>query len=76
MNWQAYTDRMNAWRALNPGATPEEHEAASFAIERDVENKSRRARVAPEQRIATSAALASSCVAPRNSSGKNTKHQA
>ena len=41
MNWQRYTDRMNAWRALNPGASPDEYEAASLAIERDVAKPSR-----------------------------------
>ena len=44
MNWQAYTDRMNTWQALNPGATPEEREAASLRIERDVANQTRKAR--------------------------------
>ena len=42
MNWQRYTDRMNTWRALNPGASPDEYEAASLAIERDVANQSSR----------------------------------
>ena len=50
MNWQRYTNRMNTWQALNPGATPEEREAASMLIERDVENQSRMAScgVAPQ----------------------------
>ena len=55
MNWQRYTDCMNAWQALNPAATPDEYEAASLAIERDVANQSSKARqwVAPrvEKRV-------------------------
>lgn len=50
MNWQAYTNRMNAWQALNPGASSEQREAASFAIEKDVAKSQRKARVAPEKR--------------------------
>ena len=61
MNWQLYTDRMNTWQALNPGATPEEREAASFAIERDVANQSSKARqrVAPcaEKRVPLAPAI-------------------
>ena len=61
MNWQRYTDRMNAWRALNPGASPDEYEAASLAIERDVANQSSTARqwVAPcaEKRVPLAPAI-------------------
>ena len=42
MNWQRYADRMNTWRALNPGASPDQYEAASLAIERDVANQLQR----------------------------------
>lgn len=53
-NWQAYADRMNTWQALNPSATPEEREAASLLIERDVENQSRKARACnPKSRHVT-----------------------
>lgn len=58
MNWQAYTDRMNAWRALNPAATPEEHEAASFAIERDVANQLQRLDRRIEKRVSATPARA------------------
>lgn len=45
---------MNTWQALNPGATPEEREAASLLIERDVENKTREARACnPKSRNVT-----------------------
>ena len=59
MNWQRYTDRMNAWRALNPGASPDEYEAASLAIERDVANQSRGLDRRIEKRDATLACLVS-----------------
>ena len=59
MNWQRYTDRMNAWRALNPGASPDEYEAASLAIERDVAKPSRGLDRRIEKRDATPACLAS-----------------
>ncbi len=59
MNWQRYTNRMNTWRALNPAASPDEYEAASLAIERDVADKSRTLDRRIEKQDATPACVAS-----------------
>lgn len=32
MNWQAYVDAKRAWEAANPGATPEQYDAAMREI--------------------------------------------
>ena len=61
MNWQAYTNRMNAWQALNPGASSEQREAASFAIEKDVARQLSRPDRGIEKRISDTPVQAPIC---------------